>query len=79
MVSGLIAGMRAYQSIDTRRGIMFEVKDYSEERVDNHYNGVPSMYGKIVNEQQKMQPKYCEPGEVGGEMEGEHSNVQEGP
>ena len=56
-----------------------EVKDYTEDRVDNHYNGVPSMYGKLVNEQQKQQPKYCEPGEAGGGMEGEHRNVQEGP
>lgn len=55
------------------------VKDYSEEREYNHYNGVPSMYGKIVNEQCKEQPKYCEPGEVGGGMEGDRRNVQEAP
>lgn len=55
------------------------VKDYSEEHEDNHYNGVPSMYGKNVNAQQKEQPKYCEPGEAGGEIEGEKRNVQKGP
>ncbi len=44
---------------------MSEVKDYSEEHEDNHYNGVSSMYGKMVNNQQKMQPKYCEPGDPG--------------
>lgn len=55
------------------------VKDYSEEHVNNHYNGVPSMYGKIVNEQQREQPKYCMPGEAGGGMKGEHRNEQKGP
>jgi hypothetical protein len=57
---------------------MSDVKDYTQERVNNHYNGVPSMYGKLVNEQQRMQPKYCEPGEAGGEMRGEKRNVQRG-
>lgn len=58
---------------------MSEVKDYSEEKQDSHYNGVPSMYGKMVNEQNRMQPKYCEPGEAGGEMRGEKRNEQAGP
>lgn len=58
---------------------MREVKDYTEEREYNHYNGVPSMYGKIVNEQCKMQPKYCEPGMPGEGMVGEHRNEQKGP
>jgi len=57
---------------------MSEVKDYTESREDNHYNGVPSMYGKLVNEQQKQQPKYCEPGEADGQMRGEKRNVQAG-
>lgn len=57
---------------------MSDVKDYTQERVNNHYNGVPSMYGKLVNEQQRMQPKYCEPGEAGGGMQGEHRNTQKG-
>ena len=57
----------------------YKVEDYTEEREYNHYNGVNSMYGKIVNEQCKQQPRYCEPGEAGGEMEGEHRNTQEGP
>jgi len=55
------------------------VHDYTEERQDTHFNGVPSMYGRIVNEQNKKQPRYCEPGEPGGEMHGEHRNVQQGP
>lgn len=55
------------------------VKDYSEAKQDTHYNGVPSMYGKLVNEQNRMQPKYCMPGEAGGEMQGEHRNTQAGP
>lgn len=56
-----------------------DVKDYSEEKEYNHYNGVKSMYGRIVDEQCRMQPKYCWPGEAGGEMEGEHRNIQKGP
>lgn len=56
------------------------VKDYSENKGENsHYNGVPSMYGKLVAEQNRMQPKYCEPGKAGGGMEGEHRNTQKGP
>lgn len=55
---------------------MMTVKDYTEDREDNHYNGVPSMYGKLVNEQQREQPKYCEPGEAGGGMRGEKRNEQ---
>lgn len=55
------------------------VKDYSEEHEYNHYNGVSSMYGKVVNEQCKEQPKYCMPGEAGGGMKGEHRNEQKGP
>lgn len=56
-----------------------EAKDYTEQKENTHYNGVPSMYGKLVKEQCKMQPKYCEPGEAGGGMRGEHSNKQVGP
>ncbi len=56
-----------------------EVKDYTEEKEYNHYNGVPSMYGKLVDEQCRMQPKYCEPGDAGGPMQGEKSNKQAGP
>ncbi len=58
---------------------MSEVKDYTEEKQDSHYNGVPSMYGKLVNEQNRQQPKYCEPGEAGGGMRGEKRNEQAGP
>ena len=59
-----------------------EVKDYSEEKEDTHYNGVPSMYGKMVNKQNAEQPKYCMPGEAGdkdGGLHGEKRNVQAGP
>jgi hypothetical protein len=58
---------------------MSEVKDYTEEKENTHYNGVPSMYGKMVNEQNRQQPKYCEPGEAGGGMRGEKRNEQAGP
>ena len=56
-----------------------DVKDYSEEHEYNHFNGVPSMYGKLVNEQCKMQPKYCWPGEANGVMTAEKRNTQVGP
>ena len=58
----------------------YGVKDYTENKGDNsHYNGVKSMYGKLVSEQQRMQPKYCEPGPAGGGQHGAHRNVQKGP
>jgi hypothetical protein len=56
-----------------------EVKDYSSEKEYTHYNGVPSMYGKIVDEQCREQPRYCEPGMPTDGMEGEKRNVQAGP
>ena len=59
-----------------------DVRDYSEEKEYNHYNGVTSMYGKIVDQQCRMQPKYCWPGDAGaneGALVGEHRNVQKGP
>lgn len=58
------------------------VKDYTSPAGamgNTHYNGVPSEYGRMVEEQNRMQPKYCEPGEAGGEMRGEKRNVQTGP
>jgi hypothetical protein len=56
------------------------VKDYTEDKGENsHYNGVPSMYGRLCKEQNNMQPKYCEPGMPGTEMMGEKSNEQAGP
>lgn len=60
---------------------MSEVKDYSSEKEDTHFNGVPSMYGKIVNEQNREQPKYCWPGDVdpSGDMKGAKRNEQKGP
>jgi hypothetical protein len=60
---------------------MSEVKDYTsgEKGEYTHYNGVPSFYGKIVDEQCREQPDYCNPGEPGGAMQGEHRNTQKGP
>jgi len=61
---------------------MSDVKDYTSsdaETGNTHYNGVPSGYGKSVEKQQKMQPKYCMPGECGDDMKGEKRNVQAGP
>jgi hypothetical protein len=37
------------------------------------------MYGKLVDQQNKQQPKYCEPGPAGQGMEGDKRNVQAGP
>jgi len=50
---------------------MSEVKDYTSADGDmgnTHYNGVPSAYGKRVEQQNKMQPKYCMPGEAGRQL-----------
>ena len=58
------------------------VKDYTTEWEDEgntHYNGVPSLYGKLVDEQNRDQPKYCEPGSVDGGLRGEKRNEQAGP
>lgn len=71
--------IRLYRVITPNKGNIMEVKDYTEGRDNTHYNGVPSMYGKMVKKQCEMQPKYCMPGEANGEMHGEHRNVQEGP
>lgn len=54
------------------------VKDYTGSE-NNHYNGVPSEFGKRVASQNSMQPKYCEPGKSDGKMEGSKSNEQKGP
>jgi hypothetical protein len=61
---------------------MSEVKDYTSEEGaegNTHYAGVPSFYGRLVEQQNKMQPNYCEPGPAGGDMHGEHRNEQKGP
>lgn len=63
-------------------GAQSDVKDYTSEdgaSGNTHYNGVSSEYGRRVEQQNKMQPKYCMPGEAGGGMEGEKSNEQKGP
>ncbi len=58
------------------------IKDYTSKVDDlgnTHYNGVPSMYGRFVEDQNKKQPMYCWPGADDGQMHGEKENVQEGP
>lgn len=56
-----------------------DVVDYTEAGENNHFNGVPSMYGRLVLEQNNAQPKYCWPGDVGGDMAGDRRNEQAGP
>ncbi len=61
---------------------MSDVKDYTSAdgaEGNTHYNGVPSEYGRRVEQQNKMQPDYCDPGPAGGDMKGEHRNTQKGP
>ncbi len=61
---------------------MSEVKDYTsaaDASGNTHYNGVPSEFGRRVENQNKLQPKYCEPGAATGEMRGEKRNEQAGP
>lgn len=58
---------------------MSDYGDFDREKKDNFHYSVPSMYGKLVREQYNEQPKYCEPGNAGGGMKGEHSNPQKGP
>lgn len=60
---------------------MSDVKDYSSTS-DSHYCGVSSQFGKRVDQQNKMQPKYCEPGEASTDsdnMKGAKRNQQAGP
>lgn len=58
---------------------MADVKDYTREMGDTHYNGVPSEYGRRVAEQFKMQPDYCNPGRADGQMHADKRNEQKGP
>lgn len=60
---------------------MSNVKDYTCDgsKENSHYNGVPSMFGRMVDEQNRMQPKYSEPGESTGKMQGDKRNSQVGP
>lgn len=60
---------------------MADVKDYTSDEKGQytHYNGVPSFYGKIVDEQCRKQPDYCDPGMPGGDMRGDKRNTQKGP
>lgn len=59
--------------------IMNDVKDYTNDNSNTHYNGVQSTYGKRVAEQNRMQPKYCEPGVADGKMASSKRNEQAGP
>lgn len=68
--------------LNKKGSVMSDVKDYTtndDDMSNTHYNGVPSAYGRRVESQNKMQPKYCEPGAAGGEMRGEKRNEQSGP
>ncbi len=61
---------------------MSEVIDYTSKdgsEGNTHYNGVPSAFGRRVEEQNRLQPNYCEPGKADGEMRGEKRNEQAGP
>lgn len=61
---------------------MSEAKDYTSDvgsEGNTHYNGVSSLYGRMVEDQNRMQPKYAEPGEADGKMRGEKRNEQAGP
>ena len=61
---------------------MMEVKDYTSDSAsegNTHYNGVSSWYGKHVEAETRMQPKYCEPGAPGDAMRAAHRNEQAGP
>jgi hypothetical protein len=53
-------------------------EDASAKDGDMHYT-VTSFNSKLVDEQYRMQPKYCEVGEVGGGLQGAKSNKQVGP
>jgi hypothetical protein len=61
---------------------MSDVKDYTSDDSasgNTHYNGVSSSYGRRVENQNMLQPKYCMPGNAGEGMEGEKRNEQKGP
>jgi hypothetical protein len=62
----------------SRSGVIDYTSD-DEASGNTHYNGVSSEYGRRVEEQNKLQPKYCLPGEAGGGMEGDKRNEQAGP
>jgi hypothetical protein len=56
-----------------------EVKDYSNETLHDVQFCTPGFYKDGVMRQNKMQPRYCEPGEAGDAMHGEKRNTQHGP
>lgn len=61
---------------------MMEAKDYCgdmDKGGESHYKGVESAFSKRVDGENKMQPKYAEPGESGEGMRGEKRNEQKGP
>lgn len=61
---------------------MSDVKDYTtpvNDRGNTHYQGVPSDYGRRVEEQNRLQPDYCDPGAPDGKMHADKRNVQAGP
>lgn len=52
--------------------------DASSSQNNSHYQ-IKSMNAKMVDDQNRMQPKYCEPGPADGVMRGEKRNTQKGP
>ena len=61
---------------------MEDVKDYTSDVAaegNTHYNGVSSLYGRMVEDQNMKQPRYAEPGAADGRMEGAKRNEQAGP
>lgn len=61
---------------------MSDIKDYTtsvSEEGNTHYSGVSSLYGRMVDEQNKMQPNYADPGCPDGKMHGDKRNEQAGP
>lgn len=50
----------------------------SSSNSGSHYE-LKSFNSEIVDSQNSMQPKYCEPGPAGGDMQGAKQNSQTGP
>ena len=59
-----------------------EAKDYTRDlngTSDTQFRGVSSSYGRMSDMQNRMQPKYSEPGNDTGGMRGPKRNMQVGP
>lgn len=59
---------------------MDKVKNYNEGSEDCMYRGVESTYGKRVEQEMKMQPKFAEPEAANGKnQKSRDSSAQVGP